>query len=93
MSTDHIADLKSLDAELAKDSLRGLWAREGAVRREPAPFGKAVLWKWSKIRAGLEAAGELITTNYKGARRAISDASDTSTLPSGSLPRASSSCT
>ena len=43
MSTDHIADLKSLDAELAKDSLRGLWAREEAVRREPAPFGKAVL--------------------------------------------------
>jgi len=72
MSADHIADLKSLDAELAKDSMRGLWAREEAVRREPAPFGKPVLWKWSKIRAGLEAAGKLITTNYKGARRAIS---------------------
>ena len=42
------------------------------MRREPAPFGKPVLWKWSKIRAGLDAAGEFITTNYKGARRAIS---------------------
>ena len=31
-----------------------------------------MLWKWAKIRAGLEAAGQLITTNYKGARRAIS---------------------
>ena len=65
-------DLKSLDAELAKDSMRGLWAREEAIRREPVPFGKPVLWKWAKIRAGLEAAGQLITTNYKGARRAIS---------------------
>jgi gentisate 1,2-dioxygenase len=72
MSSDQITDLKSLDAALAKDSLRGLWAREEAVRREPAPFGKPVLWKWSKIRAGLDAAGEFITTNYKGARRAIS---------------------
>ena len=52
--------------------MRGLWAREEAIRREPAPFGKPILWKWTKIRAGLEAAGELITTNYKGARRAIS---------------------
>ena len=50
-------DLKSLDAELAKDSMRGLWAREEAIRREPVPFGKPVLWKWAKIRAGLEAAG------------------------------------
>ena len=52
--------------------MRGLWMREETMRREPAPFGKPVLWKWAKIRAGLEAAGQLITTNYKGARRAIS---------------------
>lgn len=61
-----MSDLKSLDAELAKDSMRGLWAREEAIRREPVPFGKPMLWKWAKIRAGLEAAGQLITTNYKG---------------------------
>jgi len=72
MVADNGSDLKSLDAELAKDSMRGLWAREEAIRREPTPFGKPMLWKWAKIRAGLEAAGQLITTNYKGARRAIS---------------------
>ena len=72
MVADNVSDLKSLDAELAKDSMRGLWAREEAIRREPTPFGKPMLWKWAKIRAGLEAAGQLITTNYKGARRAIS---------------------
>jgi 1-hydroxy-2-naphthoate dioxygenase len=70
--TNAITDLKALDEELAKDSMRGLWMREETLRREPAPFGKPILWKWSKIRAGLEAAGNLITTNYKGARRAIS---------------------
>lgn len=69
MTTDQMNDLKNLDAELAKDHLRGLWVREETIRREPAPFGKAILWKWQKIRAGLEAAGRLITTNYKGARR------------------------
>jgi len=31
-----------------------------------------MLWKWANIRQGLEAAGRLITTNYKGSRRAIS---------------------
>ncbi len=72
MNSAQLNDLKNLDAELAKDNLRGLWARPEAVRREPEPFGKPILWKWAKIRAGLEAAGELITTNYKGARRAIS---------------------
>ena len=72
MTTAQTIDLKNLDEELAKDNLRGLWAREESIRREPAPFGKPVLWKWEKIRAGLEAAGQLITTNYKGARRAIS---------------------
>jgi gentisate 1,2-dioxygenase len=46
--------------------------REETIRREPAPFGQPILWKWAKIRAGLEAAGRLIPTNYKGARRAIS---------------------
>jgi gentisate 1,2-dioxygenase len=72
VSANQITDLKSLDTELAKDSMRGLWAREESIRREPAPFGKPMLWKWAKIRAGLEAAGQLITTNYKGARRVIS---------------------
>jgi gentisate 1,2-dioxygenase len=67
-----IADLKSLDDALAKDFMRGLWMREETLRREPAPFGAPVLWKWSKILSGLEAAGKLVTTNYKGARRAIS---------------------
>ena len=70
--SSEITDLKSLDDELAKNFMRGLWAREETMRREPAPFGKPILWKWSKIRAGLEAAGRLIGTNYKGARRAIS---------------------
>jgi gentisate 1,2-dioxygenase/1-hydroxy-2-naphthoate dioxygenase len=72
VALESITDLKTLDAELATDNLRGLWAREESVRREPSPFGKPILWKWTKIRAGLEAAGRLITTNYKGARRAIS---------------------
>jgi gentisate 1,2-dioxygenase len=72
VSTEQIADLKTLDAELAKDSMKGLWAREEALRREPTPFGKPMLWKWANIRQGLEAAGRLITTNYKGSRRAIS---------------------
>jgi 1-hydroxy-2-naphthoate dioxygenase len=70
--TNAITDLKALDDELAKDSMRGLWMREETLRREPAPFGKPILWKWSKIHAGLEAASNLIPTNYKGARRAIS---------------------
>ena len=72
MTSAQINDLKNLDEELAKDNLRGLWAREESVRREPAPFGKPILWKWAAIRAGLDAAGRLIATNYKGARRAIS---------------------
>lgn len=67
-----MTDLKALDAELAKDSMRGLWAREETIRREPAPFGRPMIWKWKKIRAGLEAASALIPTNYKGTRRAIS---------------------
>jgi 1-hydroxy-2-naphthoate dioxygenase len=66
-----ISDLKMLDQELAKESMKGLWVREEQIRRQPAPFGKPKLWKWSKIREGLEAAARLITTNYKGTRRAI----------------------
>jgi hypothetical protein len=58
VSTDQITDLGTLDAELAKESMRGLWVREEALRREPAPFGKPMLWKWSKIREGLEAGWE-----------------------------------
>ena len=57
MTMNQITDLKSLDDELAKDSLRGLWMREETMRREPESFGKPMLWKWAKIRAGLEAAG------------------------------------
>jgi gentisate 1,2-dioxygenase len=72
VATEPIADLKILDMELAKDSMRGLWAREETLRREPTPFGKPMLWKWANIQRGLNAAGRLITTNYKGSRRAIS---------------------
>lgn len=72
MTLTDINDLKTLDAELGTDNLRGLWMREESNRREPAPFGKPILWKGARIRAGLEAAGRLIPTNYKGARRAIS---------------------
>ena len=71
MSLEQVTELNALDEELAKDSMKGLWAREERMNRKPAPFGKAHLWKWPKIRAGLEAAGRLVTTNYKGARRAI----------------------
>ena len=71
MGLDQVSELKVLDAELAKDSMKGLWVREERMNRKPAPFGKPHLWKWDKIRAGLEAAGRLVTTNYKGARRAI----------------------
>src|SRR4029450_3040947 len=71
VTTGQINDLKNLDDELAKSNLRGLWAREESIRREPAPFGQPILWKWAEIRAGLEAAGRLITTNYKGAPRAL----------------------
>lgn len=66
-----ITDLKALDIELEKDSMRGLWAREEEIRREPSPFGGPRLWKWAKVRAGLEAAADFVPTNFKGARRAI----------------------
>jgi gentisate 1,2-dioxygenase len=72
MSTDQMRNLRTLDLELAKESMRGLWVREETLRREPAPFGKPILWKWAKIREGLQAASRLVTTNYKGSRRAIS---------------------
>ena len=71
MELDRVSDLKVLDAELAKESMKGLWAREERINRKPEPFGRPHLWKWSKIREGLDAAGKLVTTNYKGARRAI----------------------
>ena len=71
MGLDQVNELKVLNAELAKDSMKGLWVREERMNRKPAPFGEPHLWKWAKIRAGLEAAGRLVTTNYKGARRAI----------------------
>lgn len=68
---EQIADLKTLDAELEKESMRGLWAREEKLRHEPTPFGGPKLWKWTTIREGLEAAASLVPTNFKGARRAI----------------------
>ncbi len=71
MTMNEITDLKTLDQELAKFAMKGLWVREEHMRRQPTPFGKAHLWKWPKIREGLEAAGRLVTTNYKGARHAI----------------------
>jgi gentisate 1,2-dioxygenase len=71
MGLDQVFDLKALDTELAKESMKGLWAREERINRKPEPFGRPHLWKWRKIREGLEAAGKLVTTNYKGARRAI----------------------
>jgi 1-hydroxy-2-naphthoate dioxygenase len=71
MGFERISDLKVLDEELAKDSMKGLWVREERMNRKPEPFGKAHLWKWPKILEGLNAAGRLVTTNYKGARRAI----------------------
>ena len=71
MRLDQISDLKALDTELAKESMKGLWTREERINRKPEPFGRPHLWQWSRIREGLEAAGKLVTTNYKGARRAI----------------------
>jgi hypothetical protein len=71
MGLEQVSDLKVLDGELAKEFMKGLWAREERINRKPEPFGRPHLWKWSKIRQGLAAAGKLVTTNYKGARRAI----------------------
>ncbi len=50
MGLDQISDLKALDGELAKESMKGLWAREERINRKPEPFGRPHLWKWSRIR-------------------------------------------
>lgn len=64
-------DLDQLNAWLDERSMKGLWQRESALWREPDPFGAAKLWKWDMIREGLEAATELIPTDYRDTRRAI----------------------
>jgi len=71
MASEQITDLKTLDAELERESMRGLWFREEEYSVEPKPFGRPKLWKWTKIRLGLEAAARFVPTNYRGARRAI----------------------
>ena len=69
--SEQIENLKAFNAELEKDSMKGLWVREEELRVEPKPFGAPRLWKWVKIRSALEQAARLVPTNYKGARRAI----------------------
>lgn len=69
--SEQIENLKALEAEMEKDSMKGLWVREEELRVEPKPFGAPRLWKWIKVRTALEAAARLVPTNYKGARRAI----------------------
>lgn len=39
MTREQITELKRLDVELEKESMRGLWAREERLRYEPTPFG------------------------------------------------------
>ena len=69
--TGRIADLKALDDLLESESMQGLWVGEDRHIVEPRPFGAPRLWKWSKIREGLDAAARLVPTNFKGSRRAI----------------------
>ena len=63
--------LKELNAWLDEHSLRGLWQGDAPMWREPDPFGPAKLWKWDTIRAGLEAAIELVPTDFRDTRRSI----------------------
>jgi len=66
-----ITDLKVLDEQLETESMRGLWAYGEELWRAPKPFGPPKLWKWPKIREGLDAAARLVPTNFKGARRVL----------------------
>ncbi len=66
-----ITELNDFNEELEKESMRGLWASGEDIIRAPKPFGPPKLWKWSKIREGLDAAARLIPTNYMGARRVL----------------------
>ena len=63
--------IESLNEWLGENELRGLWQGKAALYREPDPFGPARLWKWDTIQAGLEAATELVPTDYRDTRRAI----------------------
>ena len=66
-----ITELNDLNKELEKESMKGLWTSGEEIIRAPKPFGPPKLWKWSKIREGLDAAARLIPTNYMGARRVL----------------------
>ena len=66
-----ISNLDDFNMELEKESMKGLWTSGEDIFRAPKPFGAAKLWKWSKIREGLDVAARLIPTNYKGARRVL----------------------
>jgi gentisate 1,2-dioxygenase len=68
---EQVTDLKMLEAELAKDSLKGLWSREEAYWAEPKAFGVPKLWKGDRIREGLKRAATLVPTNFNGSRRVI----------------------
>ena len=63
--------IESLNDWLGENELRGLWQGKAALYREPDPFGPARLWKWDTLRSGLEAATELIPTDFRDTRRAI----------------------
>ena len=63
--------IESLNEWLGEQELRGLWQGKASLYREPDPFGPARLWKWDTLRAGLEAATELVPTDYRDTRRAI----------------------
>ena len=63
--------IESLNDWLGENELRGLWQGKAALYREPDPFGAARLWKWDTLRSGLEAATELIPTDFRDTRRAI----------------------
>ena len=58
--------IESLNEWLGENELRGLWQGKASLYREPDPFGAARLWKWDTIRAGLEAATELVPTGLPG---------------------------
>jgi gentisate 1,2-dioxygenase len=59
-----MSDLKTLDAQLEKQSMRGLWVGEEEYHVQPKPFGRPKLWKWKNIREALDTAAKLIPTNY-----------------------------
>ena len=66
-----ISDLKVFEEQLETESMRGLWTYGEELWRAPTPFGPPQLWKWPKIREGLDVAARLVPTNFKGARRVL----------------------